>query len=114
MRTKPGPPMSYDLRIRRASGEPTPFTAGFDYSEVMRLHSSLHEMCAGWDDLLPQPRTKQGKYGQQLVAPSGDQMLLGQYEIVWHPVTVPDTVNLDTVLRTISPRYKRQSASVWK
>jgi hypothetical protein len=97
----------YNLRIRPTNDAWKAFTGGFDPSEILMLHRSLREMCAGWDGMLPQPRTKQGKYGQQLVAPAGDQMLLGHYEVEWHSVTVPDAVNLDTLLRTFSPRYKR-------
>jgi len=104
------PFLPYDLRIRRANNEWMGFAGQVDWLlEWARLRLHLGELCPGWDNALPQPSAKKGKYGQMLYAPGGDSPIIAGYEVVWQPILPFEGVDLDKLLREFSPRYKAPS-----
>ncbi|HEY1934487.1 MAG TPA: hypothetical protein VGG99_20965 [Acetobacteraceae bacterium] len=112
----PYPP--YGLRIRRAKSEwldlmlsaykGEPLFYGVENATKYGLEGrSIGELCPNWDAALPEPRSKQGRFGTTLHAPLAGSNLTWAYELEWRPAVFPEQeVNIDDLLRHFSPRYR--------
>lgn len=100
----PFPP--YGLRIRAVDGWMDFADGSYHLKELARRSLPISYLCPNWDEMIPQK--KKSKYGSELIAPSGDTMVRDAYEVIWQDV-VPRPVELDTLLRQFSPRYKEPS-----
>lgn len=73
----------------------------------------LGELCPNWDAALPEPRSKQGRFGTSLCAPLASSPVLLYYGLKWDPHPAPvhptnsELVNIDDLLREFSSRYRK-------
>lgn len=112
----PYPP--YGLRIRRGNDDwlllvLSAYQNTFpDYTlETLRRSSKLGEICPNWDAALPEPRTKPGKFGNVLCAPSGDRPVDWGYEVEWRTAVFPtQELTPEKLLGPYSPRSKPQTS----
>jgi hypothetical protein len=111
----PYPP--YGLRIRRANSEWLDLLRSAYKGELLFWgvenatkygldERSIGELCPNWDAALPEPRSKQSRFGTTLYAPLADSKVTWAYELKWRPAVVPEQVNIDDLLRQFSPRYR--------
>lgn len=109
----------YGLRIRRANMEWLNLLRpayqgellfyGVESATVYNLEErSIGELCPNWDAALPEPRSKQGKFGTTLHAPPADRRVIWAYGLEWRPA-VSEEVNIDALLRQFSPRYTERT-----
>ncbi len=112
----PYPP--YGLRIRRANSEWLDLMRcsykgellfwGVEHATEYGLADrSIGEFSPNWDAALPEPRSKEGRFGTTLQAPSADSKVTWAYGLEWRPAVFPEQeVNMDDLLRQFSPRYR--------
>ncbi len=114
----PYPPGGW--RIRRAGTEwqnllhsatKNPLTCAFENARKYGFEGcKLDEICPNWDVVLPEPRSKQGRFGTSLCAPPASSPVLLYYGLEWRSATVHSTnselVSIDDLLREFSPRYR--------
>jgi hypothetical protein len=76
----------YDLRVRSANNAWMAFADGnYHLVETCRRFLPVGELCPNWDETLPKPQEKRGKYGVVLRAPLADVPLNRVYEVMWQP-----------------------------
>jgi hypothetical protein len=91
----PYPP--YGLRIRRGKNQWLPVALA-DYggdpsnylTEFCRRKCTLCDICPGWEEALPEPRVKKGKFGNELFAPGADTPLEWKYSFEWQSAIFPE------------------------
>src|SRR5262249_46489359 len=97
----------YGFRIRSVNNDWMALANG-DYwlAETARRCLRVGELCANWNEALPQPQEKRTKYGAVLRAPTSEIQINSAYEVTWRSAVFPETVRIDELLRQFSPRYR--------
>lgn len=103
----------YGLRIRSANGWLAFEGSEHHLVETVRQSCRIGEICPNWDEALRRrrlllvkgPRERHDKYGAVVRVPSSDAPISSAYEVRWQPVS-HHPVNVDSLLRQFSPRYK--------
>jgi hypothetical protein len=108
----------YGLRIRRANSEWLDLLRSAYKCELLFWgvenatkygleERTIGELCPNWDAALPEPRSKQGRFGTTLHAPSAGSKVTWAYGLEWRAAVFPEQkVNIDDLLRQFSPRYR--------